>query len=339
MTIREFGSLLERALSDRKDLFEKLHSEQTNAYRLFHGISEGWEGLTIDRYGSLVLVQTFREPLCSEELSTIEKELRSRLSWSFVLVYNHRAKKATQSFDEWFLPESESLSEMQCQEFGNNYLIRARHPGIDPWFFLDFRAGRRFLREIAQDRSVLNLFSYTCSVGVCAAKAGAKEVWNVDFSSSNLEVGKRNAALNQISEDCFRTIQEDCFPVMRQLAGLPVGGRPSQKLKYKKFDPREFDIVVLDPPTWSKGPFGAVDIENDYPSLFKAAVLATKPAGGVVIATHHLASVGMETWVDILKRCAAKAGRPIRSLQTIAPEADFPSFDGRPPLKIVACEI
>ena len=42
---------------------------------------------------------------------------------------------------------------------------------------------------------------------------------------------------------------------------------------------------------------------------------------------------------DVLKRCAAKAGRPLRSVQVLAPEADFPSFDGRHPLKIAVCEV
>jgi 23S rRNA (cytosine1962-C5)-methyltransferase len=97
--------------------------------------------------------------------------------------------------------------------------------------------------------------------------------------------------------------------------------------------------VVLDPPAWSKSPFGAVDVAGDYASLFKPAVLATRPGGGRIIATNHVASVELETWVEALKRCAAKAGRPLRSVQPLAPEGDFPSFDGKHPLKIVVCEV
>jgi 23S rRNA (cytosine1962-C5)-methyltransferase len=333
-----FPSQLEQALQRRKPLMEALHAEGTNAYRLFHGISEGVPGLTIDRYGPLILLQSFRDPLLPDELAAIENALTEKIHFPFTFAYNHRGKSSTQSFEEWHQPRPEALAEIQCEEFGLHFLIRPRHQGIDPWLFLDLRAGRRFLRESVKGLSVLNLFSYTCSVGISAAAAGAREVWNVDFASSSLEVGRRNAQLNQIAEDRFRTIEQDCLPVMRQLAGLPVGGRSARSRKFLYFEPRQFDLVFLDPPAWAKSPFGAVDVTGDYPSLFKSAVLATQ-SGGRVIATHHVASVELSTWIGQLERCAAKAGRPLRSVQTLTPENDFPSFDGRHPLKIVVCEV
>lgn len=334
-----FSNQFNEALSRRASLFEALHAEKTDAYRLFHGAAEGAPGLTIDRYGALILVQTFREPLVGSELAQLEADLRKKLSFDFALVYNHRGKAATQSFDEWHSPSPEALFEVQCQEFGTQFWIRARHQGIDPWLFLDLRAGRRYLRKQVAGRSVLNLFSYTCSVGISAAAAGASEVWNVDFASSSLAVGKRSALLNQLPDKQIRMIEEDCLPVMRQLAGLPVGGRGGRGDRVTRFEPRQFDFVFLDPPAWSKGSFGAVDVAGDYASLFKPAVLATRPDGGQIIATNHVSSVELEVWTAALKRCAEKAGRPIRRLDTLTPEGDFPSFDGRPPLKIAVCEV
>ncbi len=330
------SSLLAQALERRKDLLKKLQTENTDAYRIFNGIAEGLPGLTIDRYASLILVQTFREALDSTNLSILEQALRSQLSIDFKFAYNHRGKRATESFDEWHRPAPEALVEIECQELGSRFFVRARHQGIDPWLFLDLRAGRRWIREAARGASVLNLFSYTCSVGISAAAAGAKEVWNVDFSHSSLEVGRRNAMLNQISDAQFKTIEEDCLPVLRQLAGLPAGGRRGQKLTYQRLEPRVFDIVVLDPPAWSKGKFGAVDVEGDYASLFKPAVLATKP-GGRILATNHVASVDLNAWIESLYRCATKAGRSLSKVEVLQPDVDFPAFDGRPPLKIVVC--
>src|SRR5262249_6840466 len=170
-------------------------------------------------------------------------------------------------------------------------LVRARHLGRDPWLFLDLRAGRRRLRELAPGKSVLNLFAYTSTAGTAAATAGASEVYNIDFSRSALEVGRRNAELNGVS---MRFVQGDCLPVLRQLAGLPVKGRASSR-EYERFEPRTFDVVFLDPPAWSAGPFGAVDVERDYPALFKPALLATAP-GGTLIATNHAASVERGAW-------------------------------------------
>ena len=338
MNTNPFTSLLEQALSRRKDLLEKLHSEGTDSYRLFHGITEGRPGLSVDRYGPLVLAQTFREPLSPGETASLEDCLRGLLPFPLLFAYNHRGSGFHRSFEPWHQPSASALEELECREAGLRFPIRARHRGLDPWLFLDLRAGRRALRESAQGKSVLNLFAYTCSAGICAAAAGASEVWNADFASSSLEVGRRTARLNGIAEERFRLIEEDCIPLTRQLAGLTAGGRRSRKRKFQRFSPRSFDLVFLDPPAWAKGPFGAVDVADDYPSLFKPAVLAAKP-GGLVIATNHVSSVALDAWVAALERCALKAGRPLRSIRSIEPDGDFPSFDGNPPLKTLLCKV
>jgi 23S rRNA (cytosine1962-C5)-methyltransferase len=328
-------AVLERALDVRVPFFVRAEAEQTDAYRIFHGTAEGREGLTIDRYGDLVLVQTFREPLEARELAAIEAVLRSRLEVEFHLVWNHRAKAAQESFETLHRASDAALRETSCRELGVRYAIRARHRGQDPWLFLDLRAGRRELQRIARGKSVLNLFAYTGAASVCALAAGASEAWSVDFARSSLEVATKHLALNAIDPERMRTIVEDCFPVLRQLAGLPVKGRGSRR-PYVKVAPRRFDVVFLDPPAHSKSAFGAVDVERDYPSLFKPALQVLAP-GGVVIATNHVARASPESFRAVLERCAEKAGRPLLSVEMIAPDDDFPSFDGVKPLKIAVC--
>jgi 23S rRNA (cytosine1962-C5)-methyltransferase len=181
----------------------------------------------------------------------------------------------------------------------------------------------------------LNLFAYTCGAGLVSALAGAQEVWNVDFSSGALRVGAHNAALNGIAVgDEFRLIREDVFAVVRQCAGLSIGGRPSRRRRQPlALARRSFDLVVLDPPRWAKSAFGTVDVIRDYESLFKPAAMATSP-GGVVLATNHVAAVNPNDWTAALVRCADKAGRSVRSIELVTPEVDFPSRDGCPPTKI-----
>jgi len=102
---------------------------------------------------------------------------------------------------------------------------------------------------------------------------------------------------------------------------------------------RKFDLIVLDPPTWATSASGmTVDLVRDYQSLFKPAVLALKP-GGSVLATNHVSAVEMDEWLDSLERCADKAGKKLKSLEPLKPEADFPSPDGKHPLKIAIATI
>ncbi|MBX3463849.1 MAG: class I SAM-dependent methyltransferase [Planctomycetes bacterium] len=324
--------LLRGALERRADLLARLHGEGTDCYRLLHGVAEGAAGITLDRYGPLLLLQTFRAPLPAASVSALGDAARAALRLDLEIVHNHRG--AAPPVD-WVPhePSPTALAEHECREAGVRFLVSARHRGRDPWLFLDLRAGRRAVRDLARGRSVLNLFAYTCGVGIAAAAAGATEVQNVDFARSALEVGARNIARNGLDATRCTTLQADCLPVLRQLAGQPVQRR-GRRVPFVPLAPRRFDLIVLDPPRFAKSRFGAVDVVRDYPSLWKPALLALAP-GGAVLATNHVPEVDAAAWHDTLARSAAKAGRPLRSLTAVPVDADFPSFDGRPPLKMV----
>lgn len=327
----ELVEQLERALLARADLVRRPSAEQTDCWRLFHGAAEGREGLTIDRYGDLALLQTFREPLAADELGTLERVLRAQCPAIAHCVWNHRGQGAAAAAPQ------QALAEREVRERGLRLVFRARHRGLDPWLFLDLRAGRRRLAELAPGKSVLNLFAYTCGAGLAAAQAGAREVVNVDFAESALEVGMRSARLNALPPERISFVHEDVLPVLRQLAGLPVKGRGSARA-YLHLSAREFELVFLDPPAWSKGPFGAVDVARDYPSLFKPALLATA-SGGTILATNHLAQVTRADFAGQLQSCARKAGRPLAELELLGPDEDFPARDGEAPLKIAVCRV
>jgi 23S rRNA (cytosine1962-C5)-methyltransferase len=329
------SKLLHNAFQARAGLVKKLEREDTDTWRMFHGVNEGRPGLTIDRYGSQVLIQAFQHPLLPGEIQEIKSAVSEYLGFSPAFVYNDRSGKKVNNVP--IDGEADPGTPFICKEFGIKYRVIGVHRGQDPLLFIDLRAGRRFVRQNCKAASVLNLFAYTCGVGIAAAASGADLVWNVDFSGSSLEYGKENAALNHIPNQKIRFIQQDVLAVIRQLSGLGVKGKAGRR-KFIRFQPREFDIVFMDPPTFAKSPFGTVDIIRDYQGMFKPALLCVKP-GGCIICTNHAASVELGHWLDLLKRCAVKAGRPVKDIQVIEPEADFPSPDRKFPLKIAAFEV
>jgi 23S rRNA (cytosine1962-C5)-methyltransferase len=339
----DLPALLSRALERRLPLLTQWHGEDTDCYRLFHGTAEGWPGVTVDRYGPHLMIQTFHHALEAEDLFQVQQLMNSRLN-SLVeeppacfSIDRSDSKAQAVALDD----AAEGHNEAVCRELGVAYRIRARHRGRDPLLFLDLRAGRRWIQQEARGRSVLNLFAYTCGAGICAARAGAGDVVNIDFSQSALEVGRENATLNEIKSG-ISFVHSDVFPALRQLAHLPVvfrrrRGAPRTR-DYPRLAPRLFDLVVLDPPRWATSPYGTVDLIRDYPSIFKPALLATAP-GGRILCTNNVAQVEREDWLDQLRRSATKAGRPIKKIDLIEPEEDFPSFDGRPPLKMAILEV
>ena len=117
-------------------------------------------------------------------------------------------------------------------------------------FFLDARPGRRWLRERAAGKRVLNLFAYTCSFSVAALLGGASGVVNIDKARSALTTGERNHLLNDLSLEGVSFLPHDVFRSTRKLEQLGP-----------------YDLVICDPPSRQKRSFEA---DRDYGRLLDA---------------------------------------------------------------------
>ena len=330
---------LERALDARRELIARLEAEQTNAYRLFHGTVEGRPGLTVDHYGQLILVQSFHDTLPASQLAEVEAFYAAAFPGS-ELIYNDRSP-ANSRIANAVPPDRKELAttRREFSELGVKYWVQARHDGQDPWLFLDLRAARRRVMAEAEGKSVLNVFAYTCGVGIAAAKAGARHVVNVDFAESSLTVGRDNAKLNDLPVRP-RFVKSDAFAAMRQLAGIGQAKmvRGKRMPPFPELAKHRFDLVFMDPPRYSKSPFGVVDLVNDYSALLKPALLCTHE-GGTLICCNNVADVERQAWADQIVRSAEKAGRTVREMEWIMPEEDFPTLDGNPPLKVLLLRV
>ena len=164
MTETSLTALLQAAFTARQSLIEQLHAEDTNAYRLFNGSTEGRAGLTVDRYGDLLLIQTFHDTLDGHDRSEIENFYAAALP-GLSAVYNDRSR-ANSRISNPLPPEVlvEAHRPREFHEMGLRYVVQGRHGGQDPWLFLDMRAGRRRIKQEAAGKSVLNLFAYTLSL-------------------------------------------------------------------------------------------------------------------------------------------------------------------------------
>ena len=158
-------------------------------------------------------------------------------------------------------------------------------------------------------------------------------MWQLDFARSAQDVAKTNAELNSVTTP-IRYLRENAITAMRQMSGLSLG----RARRIPDLGRESFDLVVLDPPRFSKSRAGSVDLVRDYQSLFKPALLCTTEGGNMLVA-NNVAQVDRSVWVDDLTRCAKKAGRPIKEITMLDPGDDFPSFDGQPPLKVALLSV
>lgn len=134
---------------------------------------------------------------------------------------------------------------------------------LDTGLFLDHRPLRQMVFKEAKEKKVLNLFSYTGAIGVFAALGGAKSVVNVDLSNTYQEWAERNFKLNGLIDGSkYRFIIADV-------------------LKYCDQIKDQFDLIILDPPTFSnsKKMFDVFDVQDDHYELITKLLKHLAPGG------------------------------------------------------------
>jgi 23S rRNA (cytosine1962-C5)-methyltransferase len=168
--------------------------------------------------------------------------------------------------------------------------------GYSAGLFIDQRENRTFVRRIAP-RRMLNTFAYTCAFSVAGALAGAETV-SVDLSRKSLDRGRENFALNGIgvgADGAHRFLADDVLDVLPRLA------RKGEK----------FDVIVLDPPTFSRGNKGRkFQVERDLEALFIAALEVAAPRARILLSTNctRLTRRALETIARFGLRAARLGG-------------------------------
>ncbi len=119
------------------------------------------------------------------------------------------------------------------QEGGNSFYVNFTD-FLDTGLFLDHRLTRQMVAITSLGKNVLNLFSYTSSFSIYAAKGGAREVWSLDLSNTYIQWSINNSALNNC-EKTTKMVFKKC-DVLAEIPNLPKA---------------KFDIIIADPPTFS----------------------------------------------------------------------------------------
>ena len=297
----------------------------TDAFRLIHGAGDGRPGWYVERLGDYLLSQA-ATPLNTarlEELARLARQFSSTGVYHKLLSRQVRstapAEAAPQLVSGAAAPERFPIRENGlCFELGFQ-------EGYSTGLFLDQRDNRRRLLTghvaaefplrptAAAPWALLNVFAYTCGFSVCAARAGARTT-SLDLSRKYLDWGRRNFTLNALDPAAHDFIYGDAFDWLRRLA--------------KKA--RAFDVVVLDPPTFSQSKeHGAFRAEKDYGRLVTAAQPLLRP-GGVLLASTNAADWPPEDFLAIVTAAVRSAGRKILQHHYVPQPPDFPVTRSEP---------
>src|SRR5882724_6225056 len=285
-------------------LFRDFQAEGTDAHRLCTAEDGG-----VERFRHDILI-SFKRVLVRERLIQELKEWANGIPFTFERIFARFVPRKSEQREPPRLicgNPAENLQTIATErrlKFGIDF-----GAGFSVGLFPDQRENRSFVRHIAPKR-LLNCFAYTCSFSVSAAYVGATTL-NIDLSKKSLARGRENFALNNLATMDHRFIADDVMTVLPRLA------RQGEK----------FDVIILDPPTFSRSPGGKIfHVENDFENLLIDALDLAERDSHVLLSTN--CSTLREHALEVMARYGLKAARRAAMFHRQPPLPDFPPGAG-----------
>lgn len=274
-------------LTEAAEIRQPLMQSGTTGYRLVHGENDRLPGLIIDRYADTLVIKLYTAawfPHLQHVLAALA-DVHSAERWVL------RLGRSVQESETFGLEDGQILKGdpiTEPIEFIENGLtlgadvVRGHKTG----FFFDQRDNRFRVRELAQGKRVLDVFSYNGGFAVSAAAGGAESVLSIDISAPALESAQRNIARNQhlpeVANCEFDTWVADAFEALATLT-------------------KKFDLVVVDPPSFANS---ANQIDGALKAYSKLAELALPRVeqGGILLMGSCSSRVKADAFFATLQR-------------------------------------
>ncbi len=290
------------------------------ACRLVYGEADGLPGLIVDRYGDVLVLQALTAGMerATPEILTALAALAAPRA---IFERNDPPQRRLEGLEQrkGFLLGRAGLP--LWVRAGALEMLADVENGQKTGLFLDQRENWQAVKTLAAGRTVLDAFCYTGSFGIHAAAGGAASVWGIDLSAAAIELAGRNADRNGAAGLCaFRT------------------GNAFDELHAMDREGKAFDLVILDPPAFTKARDRVDSALRGYKEINLRALKILRP-GGILVTCSCSYHVDRETFLDILHRAAVDAGRPAHVLELRTQARDHPVLLGVRETQYLKCAI
>ncbi len=263
---KDFGKILKRNALQMRRVMNDLDSDVIRIYdRNLHEIP-----VTVDLYGVYARITDYSDDVLTED--EIEKicDVVSRNAYVEPdrIIYHKREKR--EEGEQHTETGGEPLT-LDVKE--NGLLFRVDLTSrIDTGLFLDQMPVRKALKDGAEGKSVLNLFSYTGSFSVYAASGGARSVVSVDLSKTYSDWCEENLKRNGFFGDQFKIVNQDALSYIAEA----------------KEQHTLFDIIIFDPPSFSNSRKmdGVFDVQKDHADILNSLWDLLTPSGILYFSTN-----------------------------------------------------
>jgi 23S rRNA (cytosine1962-C5)-methyltransferase len=284
--------------------------EDTDCARMIFGEADLLPGVIADKFGDVVVMQTLALGMQKYE-AIIADTLISELSPKTLILRNDepiREKEGMELIRKIYY--GEDVRKTEIKENGITFEIDV-FQGQKTGYFLDQKANHRRIAPFVKGKRVLDCFTYIGAFAMNAAKYGAKEVLAVDISAEAIEIAKENAVKNGFGQITFQIA--NAFDLLRELGK----------------EKRMFDVIVLDPPAFTKSKSAQAGAIRGYKEINLSAMKLLPPGG--ILATHSCSYYMPEDiFMETVLSAAFDLRRHVRIIDLSRQDHDHPILAGYP---------
>ena len=280
--------------------------EDSRCCRVIFGEADGFPGLTVDRFESVLVAQVLclGMELIKEELFSLLLEVLRSDGQDVVGVYerNDVAIRGLEGMEQgkgWHPVGGEKVPDftaVDIVENGIRYTVDFEN-GQKTGFFLDQKYNRQAVAKLARGRTVLDCFTHTGSFALNAARGGAKHVTAVDVSEFAVACARENARRNGLS-DVMECVAANVFDLLPQL----------------EQQPKRYDFIILDPPAFTKSRKTTQRAMTGYKEINYRA-MRLLPRGGYLATCSCSHFATEELFLKMLRSAAKDAGVQLRQIE------------------------
>ena len=293
--------------------------EDSRCCRVIFGEADGFPGLTVDRFESVLVAQVLclGMELIKEELFSLLLEVLRSDGQDVVGVYerNDVAIRGLEGMEQgkgWHPVDGEKAPDftaVDIEENGIRYTVDFEN-GQKTGFFLDQKYNRQAVAKLARGRTVLDCFTHTGSFALNAARGGAKHVTAVDVSEFAVACARENARRNGLS-DVMECVAANVFDLLPQL----------------EQQPKRYDFIILDPPAFTKSRKTTQRAMTGYKEInYRAMRLLPRGCYLATCSCSHFATE--ELFLKMLRSAAKDAGVQLRQIEARQQCCDHPILWG-----------
>ncbi len=291
--------------------------------RLVFGEADFLPALIIDKFGPYLVLQTLALGMDIYKDMIVEI-LTEMFAPAGIYERNDVPVRELEGLDQrkgYLLGEFPTLIEVR--ENGIPFYADIEN-GQKTGFFYDQRENRTILKDFVAGARVLDCFCHTGSFAVHAARYGAEHVSAVDISAPAVELAVRNAALNGVGDRCDFQVA-NAFDILRAQSD----------------ERRQYDVVILDPPAFTKNRGGIEGAARGYKEINLRGLKLVRP-GGFLVTCSCSYHVDRDFFAAIVLDAARDARRTVRQVEYRTQAKDHPILPAAPEtnyLKFLVLEV